>query len=75
MIDHFFPNPVVLVRLRAGPLGAYIDAFAQELSGRGYAVWTMRYAMRLLAALGTLRIPREGDHSFRLIVTAHSGRW
>ena len=36
MIEHFFPNPVVLVRLHAGPLGAYIDAFAQELSERGY---------------------------------------
>jgi site-specific recombinase XerD len=59
MIDHFFPNPVVLVRLRAGPLGAYIDAFAQELSGRGYAVWTMRYAMRLLAALGTWLVQRD----------------
>jgi hypothetical protein len=22
-----------------------------------------------------MRIPRERDHSFRLIVTAHSGRW
>jgi len=25
--------------------------------------------------LTLVRIPREGDHSFRLIVTAHSGRW
>ena len=53
MIEHFFPNRVVLERLHAGPLGAYSDAFAQELSDRGYAVWTAKYAMRLLAALST----------------------
>jgi hypothetical protein len=52
-ISGIFPNPVVFERLHAGPLGAHIDAFAQELSDRGYAVWTARYAMRLLAALGT----------------------
>ena len=53
MIKHFFPNPVVFERLHAGPLGAHIDAFAQEWSDRGYAVWTAKYAMRLLAALST----------------------
>ena len=53
MIEHFFPKPVVLERLHAGPLGVHIDAFAQELSDRGYAVWTAQYAMRLLAALST----------------------
>jgi site-specific recombinase XerD len=53
MIKHFFPNPMVSDRLHASPLGAHIDAFAQVLSTRGYAVWTARYAMRLLAALGT----------------------
>lgn len=51
MIKHFFPNPVVFERLHAGPLGGYIEAFAQELSDRGYAVWTAKYAMRLLADL------------------------
>ena len=40
MIEHFFPNRAVFQRLHAGPLGAHIDAFAQELSDRGYAVWT-----------------------------------
>jgi len=59
MIEHFFPNPVVLVRLHAGPLGAYIDAFAQELSERGYAAWTAQYAMRLLAALGTWIVHKD----------------
>ncbi len=59
MIEHFFPNPVVLVRLHAGPLGAYIDAFAQELSERGYAVWTAQYAMRLLATSGTWLVHKD----------------
>jgi hypothetical protein len=29
MIKHFFPNPVVFERLRAGLLGDHIDAFGQ----------------------------------------------
>jgi integrase/recombinase XerD len=53
MIEHFFPNQAVLERLYAGPLGAHIDAVAQEFSDRGYALWTAKYAMRLLAALST----------------------
>lgn len=53
MIEQFFPNRVVYQRLRGGPLGAHIDAFAQGLSDRGYARWTARHAMRLLADLGT----------------------
>jgi integrase/recombinase XerD len=53
MIKHFFPNPAVFERLRGGPLGDHIEAFAQALSDRGYAVWTAKYAMRLLAHLGT----------------------
>jgi len=53
MIKHFFPNPVVFERLHAGPLGGHIEAFAQELSDRGYAAWTAKYAMRLFAALST----------------------
>lgn len=51
MIEHFFPNPAVLERLHAGPLSAPIDDFAREYADRGYAVWTGKYAMRLLAAL------------------------
>lgn len=53
MITDFFPNPEILQRLRAGPLGAHIDAIALELSNRGFAVATVQYAMRLLAALST----------------------
>jgi 3-oxoacyl-[acyl-carrier protein] reductase len=30
---------------------------------------------KVLEKMSLVRIPRERDHSFRLIVTAHSGRW
>ena len=53
MIEQFFPNRAVLDELHAGPLGSYIDAFAQEMSERGYAVWTEKYAVRLVAALSS----------------------
>jgi hypothetical protein len=53
MIKQFFSNPAVFERLHAGSLGDYIEAFAQALSDRGYAVWTAKYAMRLLADLNT----------------------
>jgi len=53
MNEEFFPNPVVWERLHTGPWESYIDAFAQELSDREYAVWTGKYAMRLVAALNT----------------------
>ena len=53
MIKHFFPNPADFERLRTGPLGDHIEAFAQALSDLGYAVWTAKYAMRLLADLST----------------------
>lgn len=49
----YFPNPVILKRLQAGPLGEHIDAFVKHLSTQGYAVWTIKYSMRLLADLTT----------------------
>jgi len=45
------PNPVVLQQLYAGPLGAHIDTCAQQLLDQGYACWTAKYTMRLLADL------------------------
>ena len=53
MIEHFCPNPIVFQRLKAGPLSAHIDAFAQQLFDEGYAMWTAKYAMRLIADLTT----------------------
>ena len=53
MIQSFCPNPAVSQRLSTGPLGAHIDTFAQQLSAQGYARWTAKYTMRLLADLSS----------------------
>ncbi len=49
----YFPNPIILQRLQTGPLGEHINAFVKHLSNEGYAVWTIKYSMRLLADLTT----------------------
>ena len=51
MSHPFCPNPIVLQRLYSGPLGAHIDTFEQQLLTQGYASWTAKYTMRLLADL------------------------
>jgi len=51
MSHPFCPNPIVLQRLYTGPLGAHLDTFAQQLVAQGYASWTAKYTMRLLADL------------------------
>jgi site-specific recombinase XerD len=53
MNELYFPNPIILQRLQTGPLGGHIDAFVKHLSHEGYAVWTIKYSMRLLADLTT----------------------
>ena len=53
MIQQFCPNPVVSQRLYAGPLGAHIDTWAHQLLQQGYASWTTKYTMRLLADLSS----------------------
>ena len=53
MNEYFCPNPAVLEKLHTGPLGAHVDAVVGELSDRGYANFTVNYALRLFAALGT----------------------
>jgi site-specific recombinase XerD len=51
MTPQVCPNPVIVQRLYAGPLGAHIDPLAQHLLAQGYASWTAKYTMRLLADL------------------------
>ncbi|MCG7851044.1 MAG: site-specific integrase [Methanosarcinaceae archaeon] len=51
MTDQFFTNPGVLHRLHAGPLGSYVDSFAARLSEQGYAKFTIKYRIRLIAVL------------------------
>lgn len=53
MIDQFCPNPVIAQRLHSGPLSAHIDTLAQLWVAQGYASSTLKYAMRLFAALST----------------------
>ena len=53
MNDPCVPSPVVLQRLQAGPLGAYVDAIVGDLADRGFAAATATYALRLLADLST----------------------
>lgn len=53
MSHPFCPNPTVLQRLYAGPLGAYLDDFVQLLVSQGYASSTAKYMMRLLVALSS----------------------
>lgn len=53
MIEKFYPNPIVVQRLQAGPLSAHTDVFVQKLFDEGYALWTAKYAVRLLADLAT----------------------
>ena len=53
MNELFFPNPIILQRLQTGPLGGHIDPFVKHLSNEGYAVWTIKYSMRLLADFTT----------------------
>ena len=48
MIEQFCPNPVVVQRLLAGPLGAHINAIAQQLSQQGYTSSSAKNTMRLL---------------------------
>ena len=50
-MQSFCPNPAVAQRLSTGPLGAHIAPLAQQLAAQGYARWTAKYTMRLLADL------------------------
>ncbi|MDD2660474.1 MAG: hypothetical protein PHY54_12480 [Methylococcales bacterium] len=59
MIENFYPNPIVVQRLQAGPLSTHIDTFAQQLFDEGYALWTAKYAVRLLADL-TIWMQQQG---------------
>jgi len=45
------PNPGVWQQLSTGPLGAHIDTFARKLLDQGYASWTAKSMVHLLADL------------------------
>jgi hypothetical protein len=43
-MEQLYKDPHTVARMREGPLGAYVDAFAQQLSDEGYP--GLRAAMR-----------------------------
>lgn len=51
MTNQLFKSRITLDRLRAGPLCPYVDAFAERLSERGYAKFTIKYQLRLIGVL------------------------
>lgn len=50
-IELFFPNPESRLRLRDGPLGDHVDAFAAWLADEGYACFTAREKLQFAADL------------------------
>jgi integrase/recombinase XerD len=51
MHDQLFSNPKVLKRFHFGPLGNYIDSFAQILMMQGYQTSTAKHKIRIIAKL------------------------
>ena len=51
-MERLYKDPRTPLRMREGPLGAYVDAFAQQLIDDGYARASARYALQLVADLG-----------------------
>jgi len=51
-MERFYKDARTPLRMREGPLGAYVDALAQQLSDEGYAKASARYALQLVADLG-----------------------
>jgi site-specific recombinase XerD len=52
MIEVFFKDPTAVRRHRDGPLGPYIDSFSERLREKGYARFTARHQIQLIAKLG-----------------------
>lgn len=48
-MEQFFKDPQTLLRLHEGPLGPYIESFAELLTDQGYARYSIRYQLRLVA--------------------------
>ena len=58
-MEQFYKDPRTPLRMREGPLGAHVDALAQQLSDEGYAKASARYALQLVADLGRWLIRRR----------------
>ena len=51
MIEHLYSSPGVIRRIRSGPLGAFVDSYAEGLHCQGYTRSTLRWKLRLAGAL------------------------
>lgn len=51
-MEQVYKDPRTLKRMREGPLGAQIDAFARQLIDQGYVKTSVRYALQLVADFG-----------------------
>lgn len=51
-MERLYKDPHTPERMREGLLGAYVDAFAQQMIGQGYARTSVRYALQLVADFG-----------------------
>lgn len=72
-MEQLYKHPRTLLRMRQGPLGAYVDAFAWQLMDEGYAKASARYALRLVADLG--RWLRRRRIIAPQLTTEHLGRY
>jgi len=52
MLEQFFDNPLVVDRLRHGPLSPHLDSFAGALVGLGYARRTAGFQFNVLDRIG-----------------------
>ena len=51
-MEQFYKDLRTPLRMREGPLGAYVDALAQQLSDEGYAKASVRQALQLASDFG-----------------------
>ena len=72
-MEQLYKDPRTPLRMREGALGAYVDAFAQQLIDEGYAKASGRYALQLVANLG-LWLRRRGITAPQL-TTEHLDRY
>jgi len=72
-MEQLYKDPCTLLRMHQGPLGAYVDAFAQQLIGEGYAKASCRYALQLMADLG--RWLRRRRITAQQLTSEHLGRY
>ena len=52
MVDYFYTKPELLQRWYRGPLGPYVDPFAELLIQQDFSRWTGRKKLRLIGYLG-----------------------